>query len=97
MNIKLLKLVTGEEIMRDISQSPFEADVRVKKPMSLARHQEKGLVIMKYAPFSKDEIIDFKPSAILHISNPIDALTENYIQSTQEPSRIIAPSTNIIV
>ena len=96
--ILLLKLITGEEVIGETDIGvDVDGSVTLHIPMALARHPEKGLVIMKYAPFARDKYVKFPRDGIMHVLTPVNALEDNYIQSTQEPSRIIAPSTNIIV
>lgn len=93
MEVKLIKLITGEDILAGVEMYA-ESYIQVSKPMSLAMHPEKGLVLMKFTPYAKTEEVTFDRTAILCVLDPQDAIADHYKELT---GAIITPKQGIIV
>ena len=95
MEIKLIKLITGEDIIAEIEYAgDFRESIVCHEPFSLAMHPEKGLVLMKFSPYAKTEKVVFESNSVLCVLDPQDPLVEHYKQLT---SKIITPKQGIIV
>jgi hypothetical protein len=92
MDVALIKLITGEDIIAEVEF--YEHHVDCYDPFSLAMHPEKGLVLMKFSPYAKTEQVKFDRTSILCILHPQDALVNHYKELT---SKIITPKQGIIV
>lgn len=93
MEVKLVKLITGEDILAGVEEYR-EHDILVSKPMSLAMHPEKGLVLMKFTPYAKTDEVAFDRTSILCILDPQDKIADHYKEMV---GAIITPNQGIIV
>lgn len=93
MEVKLIKLITGEDILAGIEMYA-ESYIQVSKPMSLAMHPEKGLVLMKFTPYAKTDTVNFDRTSILCILDPQDVIADQYKEMV---GAIITPRQGIIV
>ena len=96
--IRILKLANGEEVIGRIHVPQFDNSViAMTKVMSLAMHPDKGLVLMKYAPYVKNEMIEFSVNTILTAPlEPVDSMVKLY-ESLTEESVILTPNKQIII
>lgn len=93
IEVKLIKLITGEDIVAGIEDYDVN-DVTVSKPHSLAMHPEKGLVLMKFTPYAKTDEVTFDRTYILCILDPQDVIANQYKEMV---GAIITPKQGIIV
>lgn len=92
MEVKLIKLITGEDIIASVEE--YSTHIAVSKPHSLAVHPEKGLVLMKFTPYAKTEEVTFDRTSILCILDPQDQIANHYKDLV---GAIITPKQGIIV
>lgn len=93
MDVKLIKLITGEDIIAGL-ESYHEFNIVVSKPHSLAMHPEKGLILMKFTPYAKTDEVSFDRTSILCILDPQDKIADHYKDLV---GAIITPKQGIIV
>ena len=93
MEVKLIKFITGEDIVASI-ENYRETQVDVSKPHSLAVHPERGLVLMKFTPYAKTDEVTFDRTSILCILDPQDQIANHYKDLV---GAIITPHQGIIV
>jgi non-homologous end joining protein Ku len=93
MEVKLVKLITGEDIIAGV-ESYQEQYIIVSKPHALAMHPEKGLVLMKFTPYAKTDEVTFDRTSILCILDPQDQIADHYKNMV---GAIITPKQGIIV
>ncbi len=91
MEVKLVKLITGEDIICELEMTDTQV---VHNPYSLAMHPEKGLVLMKFSPYAITEKVYLEKSSILCILDPQEPLVNHYKELT---GKIITPKQGIIV
>lgn len=93
MDIKVLKLVTGEEMIAQL-----ESDITtytVIKPQKFIMTQE-GIASMPFIPFSKDEKFTIQKSHVLVVCEPEDDI-KNVYNSKHGSGVIVAKGFNGII
>jgi hypothetical protein len=88
--IKLVRLITGEDIICQIEKTP--TTVKLKKPHRLILTKE-GLASMPLCPFSKDEVYDLDPKNILFEVEPESDIHDSYASQT---GVIVIPNSSIV-
>lgn len=73
MDVKLIKLITGEDMIAGIEEIT-SSKVKVSKPQSLAMHPERGLVLMKFTPYAITDEVEFDRTSILCILEPQESI-----------------------
>ena len=91
MEVKLIKLITGEDIICELDMTDTQV---VYNPYSLAMHPDKGLVLMKFSPYAITDKVYFEKSSVLCILDPQELLVNHYKELT---GKIITPPKGIIV
>lgn len=93
MQVRVLKLVSGEEVLGELSEFEFEGKsvLRMRHPVSLLykTNEEGTLVSVGMAPFalsSKDHIIPIFPSQVISIYDPTDALVKRWAMKFGGPN-----------
>ena len=98
MNIKYLKLVTGEELVTQYDEdSRHNAIVKLKNPLGILMSQTyKGfnIQLVPYGSMAKDEIINVNHKNIVFTAEPEDKLRNQYESIT---GQVITPPTPKIV
>jgi hypothetical protein len=89
--IKLVKLITGEEVICDITVE--ETHALLKKPYKFMMTAE-GLGSIPLIPFSKDEIYKISLNHIMIISEPEDDFLNAY--NSQHGSGIVVAKNSIL-
>ena len=80
--IRILKLVTGEEIIGDITES--HGEVTIKKPCyiqivpSRANPEQPAMALMPYAAYTKDHKVIVDIGNIVWVEEPMTDLYNNY-------------------
>jgi hypothetical protein len=83
MNVKIIKLTCGEEIVGEITGETQDVYV-VSKPISLVMQpNQQGpspftIVVMPYAIYSKDHTIDVNKSNITYVAEPSVEILNQY-------------------
>lgn len=90
--IKLIKLITGEEIISNVTIE--DNSMILKKPQKFMLTSE-GLGSMPFMPFSKDETFKISLDHVLVIADPEDDFLNSY--NAQHGSGIVVPKNNIIL
>jgi len=86
MNIKIVKLVNGDEIICDLEET--KTKLKVKKPLLLA-FQENRLVFVPFMQYtSAMEGFELLPTNALFVTDPVDSLINDYQMAT---SQIVTP------
>ena len=86
MNIKIVKLVNGDEIICDLEET--KTKLKVKKPLLLA-FQENRLVFVPFMQYtSAMEGFELLPTIALFVTDPVDSLINDYQMAT---SQIVTP------
>ena len=96
MNIKYLKLVTGEELVTQYDEdSQYSAIVKLKKPLGILMSQsEKGfnIQLVPYGSMAKDEIIEVNHKNIVFTAEPETKLRNQYESITGQVIKPPEPS-----
>ena len=86
MNIKIIKLTNGDEIICDLEET--KAKLKVKKPLLLA-FQENRLVFVPFMQYTTAmEGFELQPISVLFVTDPVDSLINDYQMAT---SQILTP------
>lgn len=68
MNVFLIKLTTGEDIIADIENN--NKDLILKQPAIVMLHPQHGLIMMEWMPLSEDKEYYIKEEFIVTTSKP---------------------------
>jgi len=97
-DVKICKMITGEEIIGNITK--FEDGVLyIKKPLAIGiNHQEGKLVFVPYMPYtSAVEEVLLPSSSLLHEPlAPVESLVNDYLEATEQKVKIFVPGKNIV-
>ena len=86
MNIKIVKLMNGDEIICDLQET--KTKLKVNKPLLLA-FQENRLVFVPFMQYTTAmEGFKLLPASVLFITDPVDSLVNDYQMAT---SQILTP------
>ena len=98
MNIKYLKLVTGEELVTEWIEDKHDAvEVKLKNPLGILMSQtEKGfnIQLVPYGSMAKDETILVNHKNIVFTAEPEDKLRNQYESIT---GQVITPPQPSII
>jgi hypothetical protein len=97
MNIKIIRLVTGEDVIGNIT-SEDNKFVEISKsfviiPTQSAPGQPVKLMLTPYMPYSKDDKVKISADKIITTIEPKDEILKSYQQNT---SSIITGKPNLI-
>ena len=97
MEVKLLRLTTGEDIVAEVTYSD-DTITTIKKPFVLIPMQGQPGKPMQigfhpYIPYTKDEVIHIKSANIITETTPDDNMIGAYQQNT---GQIVTPKNKII-
>ena len=90
--IKLIRLITGEDIVSEVSQAPQGAVLILKKPHRLVFSKE-GLASMPLCPFSKTSDYEIALDKVLFQCEPEDEIRDSYANAV---GAILVPSSGIM-
>ncbi len=86
MNIKIIKLVNGDEIICDLEET--KTKLKVSKPLLLA-FQENRLVFVPFMQYTTAmEGFELLTTSVLFVTDPVDSLINDYQMAT---SQIVTP------
>ena len=86
MNIKIIKLMNGDEIICDLEET--KTKLKVNKPLLLA-FQENRLVFVPFMQYTTAmEGFELLPASVLFVTDPVDSLINDYQMAT---SQILTP------
>lgn len=86
MNIKIIKLTNGDELICDLEES--KTKLKVKKPLLLA-FQENRLVFVPFMQYTTAmDGFELLSTSVLFVTDPVDSLINDYQMAT---SQILTP------
>jgi hypothetical protein len=86
MNVKIVKLVNGDEIICDLEET--KTKLKVSKPLLLA-FQENRLVFVPFMQYTTAmEGFELQHASVLFVTDPVDSLINDYQMAT---SQILTP------
>ena len=90
MNIKIVKLVNGDEIICDLQET--KTKVKLNKPLLIA-FQENRLVFVPFMQYTTAmEGFELQPTNVLFVTTPVDSLINDYQMAT---GQIVTPPTAV--
>lgn len=88
MNIKIIKLTNGDELICDLEET--KTKLKIKKPLLLA-FQENRLVFVPFMQYTTAmDGFELLPTNVLFVTDPVDGLINDYQMAT---SQILTPPT----
>ena len=99
MNIKLIKLSSGEEIVADVEdtftadkkavhiQNPLIVNMRVKQPIDPVVGQEIEFVFLPWAHFALNGEVTLNKDLVLFVVEPIESLKNDYTKALSNKVR----------
>lgn len=97
-NVKVIKLISGEEIIADIDES-IEGLVILKKPLMIMmvpnQNNQFGIGLAPFCPYAKDEVVPIRAGAIVTIFEPDTGMKNEY--NVRYGSGLVVPESKIIV
>lgn len=94
MEIKLIRLTSGEEVIAEIVEEKTSS-IKFKKPLVLYAAEENQIGFMPYIPYTKaDEGLTIKNRHVLFTVDPIEDIIRQYKELTGD---IIIPETGEVI
>ena len=100
-NIKIIKLITGEELLAEVTiSSPIPTSITMKNPVRIVVMPNKldpktpNGGFAPWAEFSEDKTFDLDKAHILAIINPIKEFVNQYNTMF---GGLVVPSSNLII
>ena len=97
-NVKVIKLISGEEIIADIDES-IDGLVILKKPLMIMmvpnQNNQFGIGLAPFCPYAKDEVVPIRAGAIVTIFEPDAGMKNEY--NVRFGSGLVVPESKIIV
>jgi hypothetical protein len=97
-NIKVIKLISGEEVIADIDEN-IDGLVILKKPLQIMlipnQNNQFGIGLAPFCPYAKDEVVPIRAGAIVTIFEPDTGMKNEY--NVRYGSGLVVPESKIIV
>ena len=100
-NIKIIKLITGEELLAEVTiSSPIPTSITMKNPVRIVVMPNKldpktpNVGFAPWAEFSEDKTFELDKAHILAIINPIKEFVNQYNTMF---GGLVVPSSNLII
>lgn len=100
-NIKIIKLITGEELLAEVTiSSPIPTSITLKNPVRIVVMPNKvdpktpNVGFAPWAEFSEDKTFDLDKAHVLAIINPIKEFVNQYNSMF---GGLVVPSSNLIL
>ena len=100
-NIKIIKLITGEELLAEVTiSSPIPTSITMKNPVRIVVMPNKldpktpNVGFAPWAEFSEDKSFELDKAHILAIINPIKEFVNQYNTMF---GGLVVPSSNLII
>lgn len=100
-NVKIIKLITGEELLAEVTiSSPIPTSITLKNPVRIVVMPNKldpktpNVGFAPWAEFSEDKTFDLDKAHILAIINPIKEFINQYNTMF---GGLVVPSSNLIL
>lgn len=101
MSVKLVRLLNGEDLIADVSQtSPIPSSISLKNPVRIVVMPNKldpktpNIGLAPWSEFSSDKTFEIDKSHVLCIMEPIDDFRNNYNSMF---SGIVKPPSGLIL
>lgn len=98
MNIKCLKLISGDEIIADIDET-IDGLIILKKPMQIMmipnQNNQIGIGLAPFCPYAKDDVVPLRSGAVITIFEPETGMFNEY--NTRHGSGLVVPASKIIL
>ena len=93
MNVKIVKLMNGDEIICDLEET--KTKLKVNKPLLLA-FQENRLVFVPFMQYTTAmDGFELQHASVLFVTDPVDSLINDYQMATSQiltPPQAVTPS-----
>ena len=97
MDIKLVRLTSGEELIGEVTVNR-DMSVTIKKGIILIPAGEGKLGFMPFMPYTEAaDGVEIEKQFIMFMVTPVQGLIDNHAESTKDESKIITPSSAIIL
>ena len=97
-NIKIVKLISGEDVIADIDET-IEGLLILKKPSLIMlipnQNNQFGIGLAPFCPFAKDDVVPIRSGAVISIFEPETGMLNEY--NTRYGSGLVVPESKIIV
>ena len=97
-NIKVIKLISGEEVIADIDES-IDGLVILKKPLLIMmvpnQNNQFGIGLAPFCPYAADGVVPVRAGAVVSIFEPDTGMKNEY--NVRFGSGIVVPESKIIV
>lgn len=98
MDIKLIRLLSGEELLAVIadvgSDNIVAKDAVLVQSIPDELNQNIRVAFVPFMPFSKDDDYTISKAVIVCMADPVDEMVEQYKRST---SQIVTPDNKLVV
>lgn len=97
-NVKVFKLITGEEIIGNLT-GVEDGMLYVKKPLAIGiNHQEGKLVFVPYMAYTtgSEEVLIHSTGLIHQPLDPVDSLVSDYLEATGQKPKIFMPGKKVV-
>lgn len=94
--VKLLKLVTGEEVIAKITENRENNSYKLENPIKIGivpNGNNVGIAMVELTPFSKDKEFYINFDKVIFVCNPIDEIKNKYLA----PSLATGPGNGLIL
>jgi hypothetical protein len=93
MNVKIIRLLTGDDILGEVIDSGYENKTEIKNPMLIGITPEQTLATAPLSLVAKTETVTISNNHILFIADPEDNILDSY----KEKFGGIITSSNLII
>lgn len=102
LNIRLVRLTTGEELLAHVVNEKADADdkIVVSNPVVLVRTSESSLGLMEWLPYAKKpESIELNSAQVVFIIEAADQMVEQYnkLQSQRDTGLVTPEKPKLLV
>jgi hypothetical protein len=98
-NVRVVKLISGEDIIADVSELEDGSLVVLKKPMQIMLvpngPSNFGIGLAPFCPYAKDSLIPIRGGAVISIFEPETDMLNEY--NSRYGTGLVVPESKIIV
>jgi hypothetical protein len=91
--IQLLKLITGEDIIADVSYDALVDKYQLKNPLRFLPTRD-GVALAPLVLFAKNDTIEIKGTAVIFTAEPEDEIVNTY---NEKFGGIVVPPSGLII
>ena len=97
-NIRVVKLISGEDVIADIDEN-IEGLVILKKPLMVMmipnQNNQFGIGLAPFCPYAKDDIVPIRSGAVISIFEPETGMLNEY--NSRYGTGLVVPESKIIL